>query len=317
MIIWAGIVLFNPDCDRLKNNIQNVLQSVDKLVLFNNGIDVETKKYIVSLDLNKVIILGNGENKGIAYALNSIMREAYENQVKWVITFDQDSIAPLNYVDQVKKRIIDNRKKQLGIVCPVIVDNRRIYPANRMIPDTTNDYDVEMCITSGSCTSVDAWNDVGGFDDFLFIDLVDNDFCKRLRSKQWIILRMGNVQLDQEFGIITPYNKIVTGFFKYICKRIPNQRIAVNLSKLAYKKKVSPIRVYYTNRNILYLNEKLSALGGIGYESYNAKSYLGFFLFFNIPSLIRGKEKSKILRAIILGIKEGNIASKKAEHFYP
>ena len=316
-MIWAGIVLFNPNYNRLKNNIQNVLPNVDKLVLFNNGIDAETKKYIVSLGSNKVTILGNGENKGIAYALNSIMREAYENQVKWVITFDQDSITPLNYTEQVKKRIIDNTQRKLGIVCPIIVDKRRIYPANRIIPDTTNDYNVEMCITSGSCTSVEAWNDVGGFDDFLFIDLVDNDFCKRLRSRQWIILRMGNVQLDQEFGNITPRSKKVTDFFRFICKRIPNQRIAVNLSKLAYKKTVSPTRVYYTNRNILYLNEKLRVLGGIGYESYNAKSYLGFLLFFNLPSLLRGKEKSKILKAIISGRREGKIASKKAEHFCP
>lgn len=316
-MIWAGIVLFNPDLNRLKTNIQNVFPNVDMLVLFNNGMDSVTKKYIDSLDSKKVIILGKGENKGIAYALNCIMMKAYTNQVKWVITFDQDSVTPLNYVQQVKGRINDNSKRKVGIICPMVVDKRRIYPAMGVMPDTNNDYDVEMCITSGSCTSVDAWIDVGGFDDFLFIDLVDNDFCKRIRSKEWIILRMGNVLLDQEFGNITPRSKKVTSFYRFICSNFPNQRIAANISKLAYKKNVNPMRVFYTNRNILYLNEKLIELGGIGYESYNAKSYLGFLLFFNLPSLLRGKEKMKILRAIISGRKEGKLASKKVEHFHP
>lgn len=74
---------------------------------------------------------------------------------------------------------------------------------------------------------------------------------------------------------------------------------------ISYKKSVSPLRVYYTNRNIIYVNKKLNKYGSIGYENYNCKGYLGFIISFMIPSILRAQDKKSVLKATIQGVCDG------------
>lgn len=56
--ISAGIVLYNPDINRLKQNIKAVIPQVDVLVLYDNGSKNITKieKMISSLNINLSLI---------------------------------------------------------------------------------------------------------------------------------------------------------------------------------------------------------------------------------------------------------------------
>lgn len=88
----AGIVLYNPDLGRLKENIESICKQVDKVILIDNGSDnIREIEDLIKEYLN-CILLKNGENMGIAYALNQILKYAYENDVKWFLTLDQDSV---------------------------------------------------------------------------------------------------------------------------------------------------------------------------------------------------------------------------------
>lgn len=79
----AGIVLYNPDLGRLKENIESICKQVDKVILIDNGSDnIREIEDLIKEYLN-CILLKNGENMGIAYALNQILKYAYENDVKW------------------------------------------------------------------------------------------------------------------------------------------------------------------------------------------------------------------------------------------
>lgn len=303
-MIWAGIVLYYPDLERFKRNIEAISKRVDKVVLYDNGISDDVSAYLQECDL-KFICLGDGNNEGIAVALNNIMQCAKNNNVNWVITLDQDSIIPSDYFDQVVLRLNNLKNQKIGIICPKVMDKRRIYTSNMDVHTSDADYEVDMCITSGSCTNVTAWDEVGRFDDYLFIDLVDNDFCKRLRLRGWSILQMGAVVLDQEYGNITPKSEKVVSFYRAICSKIPNKKLASNISKLAYRKIVNPLRVYYTNRNVIYLNKKMHKVGGIGYDCYNASTYIGFFICFNLASFFRAQDKIRVAKAIFSGIHDG------------
>ena len=88
-----------------------------------------------------------------------------------------------------------------------------------------------------------------------------------------------------------------------------------NIAKLSYKKKVSPLRIYYTNRNVIYLNKKHKKYGGIGYESYYCKSFAGYYTKFNLSSIMRSDHKMKILKAVVKGTKDGIKLSKKSEPY--
>lgn len=298
----CGIVIFNPELDRLKANIKKLLEDETKIFFFVNDCDAECDTYIKSIE--NAIVLTQGKNVGIATALNEIFKCAQELGEEWVLTFDQDSIISDEYLLQMSKKAEDV-DEGIACICPKVVDKRRIFPANKIVNYEGNEQYVQMCITSGSYTRIRSWEQVGKFDDYLFIDLVDNDFCKRLVHSGWKILRMNDVELNQEFGNIEPRSKKTVERIKSLCDKVQNKKLAVNISKLAYKKKVSPLRVYYTNRNIIYLNKKLKKYGGIGYESYNCKGYAGFIFTFILPSVLRAQNKKAVIKSVIMGIRDG------------
>lgn len=290
--IAAGIVLFNPeDQNRLMNCIQSVLNQIDRIYIFDNS----TERQIFQFSDN-VIYMTERENKGIAYALNRIMDVAKKDKYEWVITMDQDSILPDGTLTLYEQYIKLNER--IGILCPQVIDSRRIYMEVKVEPKI--EY-VDFCITSASCTRIDAWEQIGKFDEWLFIDLVDNEFCKRLIVSGYTILRLNELVLDQEFGKIIPKCDKVQQFWLKVSKLFHNN----NFAKFGYKKFVNPIRVYYTNRNIIYINRKLRYYGTTGYENYNCKGYFGFLISFSVPSILRAQEKGKVIKAVFTGIRDG------------
>lgn len=293
MKIAAGVVVYNPDnVRRFYECLDKMLEQVEKVYLFDNG-SVDIQKQLPDM----VVYISEHKNLGIAYALNRIMEAAHTDGFDWVITMDQDSIIPDGMVHKYEKAIADN--KNLGIVCPQVIDNRRSYMEVKKEP--VQEF-VDFCITSASCTSIEVWEKIGKFDEWLFIDLVDNEFCKRLTLSGYKILRLNDLVLNQEFGKIIPKSARSQKFWISISKLLHNQ----NFAKFSYRKFVSPMRVYYTCRNVLYVNKKLSAYGPVAYkENYNCNSYGGFVISFMLPSILRAQDKLKVIKAAINGTKDG------------
>ena len=120
--ICAGIVLYNPDAELLRENIASIINQVECLVIYNNGSlnisDIRTDLF----GDKRITVLGNGDNKGIAYALNRLCMWAMEHGFQWIITLDQDSVsseglvnALSSYTDQEIAIVAPN------IICPELV----------------------------------------------------------------------------------------------------------------------------------------------------------------------------------------------------
>lgn len=291
--IAAGIVLFNPDnLQRVEECINNVTKQVDRVYIFDNS----TQRSTFDLPDN-VVYLSENRNLGIATALNRIMEQAKKDGCKWLVTMDQDSIIPDGLIESYENKI--GCTENLGIVCPQVIDNRRAYMD--VIKEPAQQF-VEFCITSASCTSVECWEKIGGFDEWLFIDLVDNDFCRRLILSGYRILRLNKFVLNQEFGKIVPKRRKSQLFWIKLSKVLRNN----NIAKFSYKKYVSPMRVYYTCRNIIYINKKLGKYGKVAYQdNYGCDGYIGFLISFAVPSLLRAQEKGRVLKAILTGTLAG------------
>lgn len=293
--IAAGVILFNPENeDRFKIALEKLLAQFDKVYIFNNGNEI-----IFPYESTKIVYITEKENRGISYALNRIMECAKKDGYSWVVSMDQDSVIPDGIVNGFFDAI--NKNDNIGIVCPQVIDKRRISSLIR----NTDDVFVDFCITSASCTSVQAWERCGRYDEWMFIDLVDNDFCKRIILSGFKILQLSEWILDQEFGQITPKSMRKQKFWFKLSKIFNNK----NIAKLSYKKYVNPIRVYYTNRNIIYINKKLKKYGPIGYENYNCNSYIGFIFYFLIPSIVRAQDKLKVISCTLKGIKDGLLSN--------
>lgn len=287
--IAAGIVLFNPQKERLEESLRRLKEQAEAIYIFDNS-TTPNNAYA------GVTYLSEKRNCGIAYALNRIMEQAKADGYNWLITMDQDSLIPDGMIRGFEESI--QTHENVGIVCPQVIDKRRAY---LQIEDNFMEEYVGFCITSASCTSIEAWENCGKYDEWMFIDLVDNDFCKRITLRGYKILRLNKWVLDQEFGKIVPKSQKKQDFWIRVSQILHNQ----NFAKFSYKKFVSPLRVYYTNRNILYLNKKMKKYGPVGYENYHCKGYWGYIFSFMIPSILRAQEKGKVLKATIKGIQDG------------
>lgn len=288
--IAIGIVVYNPDQERFKVCLESIHKQIDKVYIFDNGnesIHIE----------NGVKWIKEDGNKGLSYALNRIMDYAKEDGYEWLITLDQDSIVPDGMI-RAFAEVID-KGSNIGIICPQVIDLRRSY---MKVKDEPEIEEVNFCITSGSCISTAVWEKVGRFDEWLFIDLVDNDFCKRVVESGYHIIRLNNYVLNQEFGKIVPKSEKIQKFWIKVSNIMHNE----NFAKLSYKKIVDPKRIYYTNRNIIYVNRKLNRYGLVGYkENYNCNNYYGFWISFVIPSVLRADDKIEVIKAVIKGCRDG------------
>ena len=275
--VAAGIVLYLPDYNRLLKCVENLSTQVSKIIIHDNSPSrlSDDDIYILEQKYNCEYVF-HGYNIGLPKALNNIFSIAKNYGYDWVLSLDGDSIVPSNMMEEYSKYFDNN---DIGIICPQVIDKRRKY---QEVKHSGNEY-VDMCITSAACVRVLAWEDTGKYDEILFIDLLDNDFCKRIRLKGWKIYKVNNVVLDHMFGEIYPKSNVIVKFWITVSKILRNE----NFAKFSYKKVVNPERIYYTCRNVVYLNKKYENYGGIGYSNYGCKTFFGFIISFIIPSVLR------------------------------
>jgi len=191
-MISAGIVTYNPDLQRLRENVAAIHSQVDEVVIFDNG-----SENIAEIEKNfggNCKILRSVENIGIAAALNEICRYSESKGYEWVLTLDDDSVSPANLVSEYSKYM---GIPSVGMISPRIQDRN----IGEIEWHSDKDYDeIDACITSASMLKLSAWRAIGGFWDELFIDMVDFDICWKLKEKGYKILRINTVSLLHELG---------------------------------------------------------------------------------------------------------------------
>lgn len=281
----AGIVLYNPDLKRLKLNIDAIYLQVKVVYIFNNGSN-NIDGILQLLDCyNNVRLIDSKINLGIATALNRIAKQADQDCVKWLLTLDQDSVCTHGLIkkfDQYTKKI------DIGIICPQMMDKRR--PKEKLPINELSE--VDFCMTSGSFISIDIYKAIGGFDDSLIIGLVDDEYCYRLRLNNYRIIRLNRIIIDHELGDIVPSR------FAKIYLKMGEILSSNKIKSLSYRRKISPIRVYYATRNIVYLSKK--------YASTPLKKFSKSTAIYNgISNILRGQNKIQIILSFIKGFKDG------------
>lgn len=230
-IFLAGIVLYNPNIQRLAENLTAICSQTRQVYLFNNGSSNIGEIKDLIRNYQNVILFNNNDNAGIALALNRLINKAKNDGYKWVVTLDQDSVAPPNLVAEYLKNIY---MPNLGMICCKIIDRNfgeRKYEKSHI----KGIEDVDLCITSASAIKIEAWEKVGGFCEKMFIDAVDFDMCFSLKENGYRILRVNNVRLLHEVG----HSRKVTF--------LGREELVFNHN---------PLRCYYMIRNSFLLGER-------------------------------------------------------------
>lgn len=270
-MVLAGITLFNPELDRLEENINAIINQVDKLICVDNGSkNIGEVERFIKKRFPEVTIMKNTENLGIAKALNQIFTYGKEHGFTWVLTLDQDSVCPENLMEEYRKYW---NMEGVGVLSPRIVD--RNFEKNAQIEAPYEE--IDKCITSASLTSMETWEEVGGFWEYLFIDYVDHDFCAKCIEHDIKIICVNSVALLHELG-----------------KGQHRRLLGKQLTVLNH----SPMRKYYIVRNrLIYMKEHR--------EVINIKAERKKYIKFYIKTLLFEDQKWDKLKAMLKGRRDG------------
>jgi rhamnosyltransferase len=190
--IGGVVVSYHPDPD-FGERLATLAAEVGPLIVVDNSTFTEARERVRTLgEKLGVFHITNPENRGLAAALNDAFRRHHCNGVTWVIAFDQDSTpeqgfavallatadrAPLpspaivgaNWHDEGRPEFASQHLQRHPLL-PFLFRRR---------PAPVDLTDVTCVITSGSLFHLPTWRALGGFDETLFLDLVDTDYCLR------------------------------------------------------------------------------------------------------------------------------------------
>lgn len=201
--IFAVIVTYNPNSSliRLYDSIKN--QADEICVIDNNSCNKSSVSILKELENKNISVIYNKENVGVAAALNQGIKIAIDKKYEWVLTLDQDS----EFLPNTYKLLLESYenledKNKTMIVAPKAIERINLKETNKNITDYKNVVwaDVTLNLTSGSLIKIEAFNKIGFYDDKLFIEQVDNDFCYRLIKNNYKIKVTKNINFIQEIG---------------------------------------------------------------------------------------------------------------------
>lgn len=268
--ISGVVILFNPELKTIEY-ILSYLPHIDKLYVTDNS----SNRSAISAEitkLDKTVYLHDGENLGIAKRLNQACKLAIEDGFEWLLTLDQDSSFAPEDISAYVTCIKDLPKKQQIAVTGVTFIEKTGSSIN------CNYKEVTGLITSGSIIHLNLFDQVGGFDEALFIDQVDFEYCFRAILKGFRIIQFENIFLNHSLGELSVHRSL---------KSFKNTKRSLH----------SPVRIYYMTRNYFYIRK-------IYKKDFKAEiSAIKKDLLNRIKNnLLYNKKRKLILKFFILGL---------------
>jgi len=99
--VCAVIVTYHPSA-KMVEHLRNVFAQVQALVVVDNGSSLdELEPLRLEIRTLGFQLIENGENLGVAEALNQGVRWAKSKGYPWIILFDQDSAITDKFIDQM------------------------------------------------------------------------------------------------------------------------------------------------------------------------------------------------------------------------
>ncbi len=225
--IAAVVIAYFPDDDLLRANIDTYYNYTDQLfIVFNSPADPDCVQKLNESYPDSVIIFNN-QNEGIASVLNLIAGKALNRRYNWLLTMDQDSRFQSG---DFFRAFSESKLTNVAVFCPNGEVNAR--PISGM---ESNGEEILTAFTSGSLVNLQIWNKIGGFEEKLFIDEVDHDYCLKAITNGFKIILFRNIPLIHKLGT----NKRIKLFRKEF-------EVVIH----------PPLRSYYIIRNNLYIFSK-------------------------------------------------------------
>jgi rhamnosyltransferase len=242
----AGVVvLYHPPASVIEN-IETYLRDVEVLFVFDNS-PIESEIFMKEIFVRRRVRYRTlGKNVGIAAALNAAASEAMNEGYQYLLTMDQDSSATPGMLQKMLDQCLPS--EMIGLITPFHQDRN----VAKALPEQPTEPTL-VAMMSGNVLSLEAYKQVGGFNEQLFIDYVDTEYCLRLHMHGYSVVRCNRAVLNHSLG------KFTTRKF---------------LWKTVYPYNHGPLRLYYQTRNRFFLRRLYGKMFP-EYFRYDIKLFLG------------------------------------------
>ncbi len=284
MSVCAVVVSYNPAAEIIANVVA-LLDQVDEVVIVDNGSGEDSK-----MPLNKfgsypnVSVICNQENLGLAAALNIGVKHAKAVGHQWVATFDQDSKVTSGMIKTMLRAYDAYPEKEIIAGLSPRYQNQltgEIRGNNGLSYKEGSLYAERMVVmASGNLLKASIFDAIGYFNEVLFIDHVDTEFCLRCAAKGYKILEVKDAILLHCIGF--PVQHRIFG----------KQRTTTNHSSL---------RRYYVARNGIYVYKKF-ALVFPAWVSRDAYNLLKLIVMVVLLESDKRQKLVSIFRGVIHGL---------------
>lgn len=208
------MVFYQPDNHTLAFWHQ-IAQHHNLIVIDNSEKSLVQEKQLKEKWLTNILHYQHNQNKGgIAGALNCGLAWAATQQVQWCFLFDQDSRPSLDFFTKMHQQIKQDAADEKTALCsPVYYEHNLSHTADvielkerKLVRHkyTTIKYqevvNASYTITSGSCIYLPAWQQIGQYDEGLFLDFVDIDWGLRAGSRGYLIKVFPQIELNHTLG---------------------------------------------------------------------------------------------------------------------
>lgn len=241
MSVLAVAVTFNPDTALLGEVLRAVTSQVQGVVVVDNG-SGNVGQIQEAVTAAGARILANPGNLGIATAQNQGIEYARKSGFSHVLLLDQDTILSEGVVARLSDdlEVLQKSGTKVAAIGPAYFERHsgqqtRAYRSSGPriarigLKAETAPVATDFIIASGSLIPLKVLDEIGGFKEELFIDLVDVEWCFRARAAGYGAFISPRAVVDHHLG---------SGTLK-----IGSRQVAVH----------TPVRNYYWVRNALWL----------------------------------------------------------------
>lgn len=185
--VWACIVCWRAQVGVLRALVEAVAPQVDQVIVVDNAADPALAAALPP----GVRYVAMPSNAGTAGAMNRAWEIALGEGAQALACFDQDSVPAAGMVQRLREglAVAGPRAAAVG---PLKVDPRNGKPGRLLMPVRflrrfarpagTAPIEVDHLITSGCLIPASAYRAVGPYDEALFLDYVDMEWCVRARG---------------------------------------------------------------------------------------------------------------------------------------
>lgn len=278
--IGAILILYQPDLSVTLPAIRTLYPQVNEICIVDNTPNQNIEERFTSFGNVTYISLNN--NLGIAAAQNIGIQYFLKKKFDYLLFSDQDSCASPNIVSELIEdyQNVKRRGFNIGLIGPLPINKKTLKPYRHTSIKTLNingnSYiECETIISSFSLIPLRRFYEIGLYNESLFIDFVENEWCFRLReSKRLSPYISERLKINHELG----QSKTFLG-------------LPISIS--------SPFRIYFQFRNYLWLR-KISYIPSRWKKAILKKLLLKLIYYPIIP-----KKRIHYMQRILKGLKDG------------